>query len=119
MSFASEPPTAPGVLQHTAPRPAVFLSPHLLDEELAFHWTLSERDINCILTNHRGPENLCRLAIQLCVLRQHGQFLTTYAHIPPSILGYLCRPLDLIPLVSLSSPVRSTTETDYQRAIAA
>jgi len=44
MSFASEPPTAPGVLQHTAPRPAVFLSPHLSDEELAFHWTLSERD---------------------------------------------------------------------------
>jgi hypothetical protein len=45
------------------------------DEELAFNWTLSERDIDFILTNHRGPENLCRLAIQLCVLRQHGRFL--------------------------------------------
>jgi hypothetical protein len=119
MSLAYERPTAPGVLQHTAPRLAVFMSPHLSDEELAFNWTLSERDINFILTNHRGPENLCRLAIQLCVLRQHGQFLTTYAHIPPPILGYLCRQLDLIPLVSLPSPVRSTTETDYQRAIAA
>ena len=119
MSLAYERPTAPGVLQHTAPRLAVFMSPHLSDEELAFNWTLSERDINFILTNHRGPENLCRLAIQLCVLRQHGQFLTPYAHIPPPILGYLCRQLDLIPLVSLPSPVRSTTETDYQREIAA
>jgi TnpA family transposase len=119
MSLAYERPTAPGVLQHTAPRLAVFMSPHLSDEELAFNWTLSERDINFILTNHRGPENLCRLAIQLCVLRQHGQFLTTYAHIPPPILGYLCRQLDLIPLVSLPSPVRSTTETDSQREIAA
>ena len=84
MSLAYERPTAPGVLQHTAPRLAVFMSPHLSDEELAFNWTLSERDINFILTNHRGPENLCRLAIQLCVLRQHGQFLTTYAHIHPN-----------------------------------
>ena len=119
MSFAYEPPPAPGVLQHTAPRPAVFMPPHPSDEELAFNWTLSERDIAFILTNHRGPENLCRLAIQLCVLRQHGRFLANYAHVSPSILGYLCRQLDLIPLVSLSSPVRSSTETDYQRDIAA
>ena len=119
MSFASEPPPAPGVLQHTAPRPAVFMPPHPSDEELAFNWTLSERDIDFILTNHRGPENLCRLAIQLCVVRQHGRFLAHYTHVSPSILDYLCRQLDLIPLVSLSSPVRSSTETDYQRDIAA
>jgi Domain of unknown function (DUF4158) len=118
MSFVSEHPTAPGVLQHTAPRPAVFMPPPPSDEELAFNWTLSERDVDFILTNHRGPENLCRLAIQLCVLRQHGRFLTTYTHVSPPSLGYLCRQLDLMPLVSLSSPVRSTTETDYQRDIA-
>ena len=52
-------------------------------------------------------------------MRQHGRFLTNYAHILPPILGYLCRQLYLIPLVSLSAPVRSRTETDYQRAIAA
>lgn len=75
MSFAYEPPPASGVLQHTAPRPAVFMPPHPSDEELAFNWTLSERDIDFILTHHRGPENLCRLAVQLCVLRQHGRFL--------------------------------------------
>jgi uncharacterized protein DUF4158 len=78
---------------------------------------LSERDIPFILTNHRGPENLCRFAIQLCVLRQHGRFLANYTYVSPAILGYLCRQLDLIPLVSLSAPMRSSTETDYQREI--
>jgi hypothetical protein len=117
MSFASEPSSTSGVLQHTAPRPAVFIPSHPSDEELAFNWTLSERDIDFILTNHRGPENLCRFAIQLCVLRQHGRFLAHYTDVSPAILGYLCRQLDLIPLVSLSAPGRSSTETDYQRAI--
>jgi Domain of unknown function (DUF4158) len=117
MSFVFEHPPAPGVLQHPAPCPAVFMPPHPSDEELAFNWTLSERDIDFILTHHRGPENLCRLAVQLCVLRQHGRFLAHYTHVSPSILDYLCRQLDLIPLVSLSSPIRSSTETDYQRDI--
>ena len=119
MSLAAEPHPPTGVLQHTGPRPAALIPSHPSEEDLAFHWTLSERDIDFIVTNHRGPDNLCRLAIQLCVLRQHGRFLPTYGHVPPPILGYLCRQLDLMPLVSLSSAVRSTTETDYQREIAA
>ena len=87
MSLAYEPSSTSGVLQHPAPRPAVFIPSHPSDEELAFNWTLSERDIDFILTNHRGPENLCRLAIQLCVLRQHGRFLATYTYVSPAILG--------------------------------
>ena len=117
MSLVYEPSSTSGVLQHAAPRPAVFIPSHPSDEELAFNWTLSERDIAFILTNHRGPENLCRIAIQLCVLRQHGRFLANYTYVSPAILGYLCRQLDLMPLVSLSAPVRSSTETDYQRDI--
>ena len=77
MSATSELSEGLGVLQYTASRPAVLLSPHPSDEELAFDWTLSERDMAFILTNHRGPENLCRLAVQLCVLRKHGRFLAT------------------------------------------
>src|SRR5918992_3117176 len=111
MSFTSEPPPAPGVLQHTAPRPAVFIPSHPSDEDLAFHWTLSERDIAFILTNHRGPENLCRFAVQLCVLRQHGRFLTSYAHLAPVILEYLCRQLELPPLAALSGRARDNTES--------
>ena len=106
------------VLQYTASRPAVLMTPHPSDEELAFDWTLSERDIDFILTNHRGPENLCRLAVQLCVMRKHGQFLTTYTYVSPTVLGYLCRQLDLAPLVALSGQVRGNTESDYQRDIA-
>jgi hypothetical protein len=117
MSFASEPSSPAGVLQHTAPRPAVFIPSPPSDEALAFNWTLSERDLDFILTNHRGPENRCRFAMQLCGLRQHGRFLTNYPSVSPAILGSLCRQLDLSPLVALSAPVRRSTETDYQRAI--
>jgi hypothetical protein len=72
MSSTAELYPGAGILQHTAPRPAVLMPPHPSDEELAFDWTLSERDMAFILTNHRGPENLCRLAVQLCVLRKQG-----------------------------------------------
>ena len=99
MSLTSELDSGAGVLQYTASRPAVLTPPHPSDEELAFDWTLSERDIDFILTNHRGPENLCRLAMQLCVMRKHGRFLTTYAYVSPAILGYLCHQPDLAPLV--------------------
>jgi TnpA family transposase len=118
MSLTSELDPRAGVLQYTAPRSAVLTPPHPSDEELAFDWTLSEGDIDFILSNHRGPENLCRLAVQLCVMRKHGRFLATYTHVSPAILGYLCRQLDLAPLVDLSGPVRSHTENDYQREIA-
>ena len=87
MSLASEDHSAAGVIQHSAPRPAVLIPSHPSEEELAFNWTLSERDVDFIMTNHRGPENLCRLAIQLCVLRQHGRFLANYTHVPPPILA--------------------------------
>jgi TnpA family transposase len=90
---------------------------HPSDEELAFDWTLSERDIRLSLM-HRGQENLCRFAVQLCVLRKHGRFLTTYAHLSPVILEYLCRQLDLPPLTALAKRARDNTESDYQREIA-
>jgi TnpA family transposase len=118
MSATAELPGGPGVLQYSASRPAVLVPPHPSDEELAFDWTLSERDVAFILTNHRGPENLCRIAVQLCVLRKHGRFLANYLQVSPTVLGYLCRQLDLAPLVTLSGQVRGNTESDYQREIA-
>jgi Domain of unknown function (DUF4158) len=118
MSLTSELDSSAGVLQYTAPRPAVLMPLHPSDEELAFDWTLSERDLDFILTNHRGPENLCRLAVQLCVMRKHGRFLANYTHVSPVVLGYLCRQLDLAPLAALSGQVRGHTESDYQRDIA-
>ncbi len=117
MSSVSDLLTPPSVLRYAATGPAVPLPQHPSDEELAFDWTLSERDIRLILT-HRGQENLCRFAVQLCVLRKHGRFLTSYAHLSPMILEYLCRQLDLPPLAALSGQARENTESDYQREIA-
>ena len=118
MSSTAESPPGTGVLQHTAPRHAVLMPPHPSDEELAFDWTLSERDIAFILTKHRGAENLCRLAVQLCVLRKHGRFLGNYTHVSPAILGYLCRQLDLAPLAAFSGRGRDNTASDCQSAMA-
>jgi TnpA family transposase len=117
MSSVSEPLVPTSVLQYTALGPAVSLPPHPSDEELAFDWTLSEQDIRLILT-HRGQENLCRFAVQLCVLRKHGRFLPSYAHLSPAILEYLCRQLELPPVSALSGRARDNTESDYQREIA-
>jgi hypothetical protein len=118
MSLISNPSALASVLHHASSAMAVSLPPHPSDEALAFDWTLSGRDLEFILA-HRGPENLCRLAVQLCVLRKHGRFLTSYTYVSPGILGYLCRQLDLPPLAMLSGRGRDNTEGDYQREIAA
>ncbi len=118
MSLISNPSASASVLHHASSAMAVSLPPHPSDEELACDWTLSARDLAFILA-HRGPENLCRLAVQLCVLRKHGRFLTSYTHVSPGILGSLCRQLDQPPLATLSGRGRANTEGDYQREIAA
>jgi Domain of unknown function (DUF4158) len=117
MSLMPEPSAPASVLPYASPALSVSLPAHPSDEELAFDWTLSARDLEFILA-HRGPENLCRLAVQLCVLRKYGRFLSHYTHVSPGILGYLCRQLDLPPLSKLSGRGRDNTEGDYQREIA-
>jgi hypothetical protein len=77
------------VLRHKSATPAVLVSPKPSADELAFDWTLSEKDQRLVLT-HRGHQNLCRFAVQLCVVKKHGRFLSDYAQVPPAVLGYLC-----------------------------
>jgi Domain of unknown function (DUF4158) len=55
---------------------------------------------------HRGPENLLRFAVQLCVLKKHGRFLADYGRVPPTVLGYLCRQVELEPRVALAGRAR-------------
>jgi len=105
------------VLQHKTTAPAVTIPSAPSSEELAFDWTLSEKDKDLVL-KHRGPENLCRFAVQLCVLKNHGRFLSDYLQLPPAILGYLCQQLDIPPLARLPGRARGNTESDYQREIA-
>ena len=105
------------VLQHKTTSPAVTIPSEPSTEELAFDWTLSEKDIQLVL-KHRGVENVCRFAVQLCVLKNHGRFLSDYLQIPSVILGYLCQQLDIPPLTTLPGRARGNTESDYQREIA-
>lgn len=119
MSSANDRRAAPEpVLRHKASTPAVPLSAQPTPEELAFDWTLSPKDIRLVL-KHRGRENLLRFAVQLCVLRKHGRFLTDYTRVPPAVLGYLGRQLELVPLSTLTGRARDNTEGDYQREIVA
>lgn len=104
------------VLRYKATTPAVRLSPTPSADELAFDWTLSEPDKQLVL-KHRGRENICRFAVQLCVLKKYGRFLTDYRQAPPAVLGYLCKQLEIKPLVALTGRARGNTESGYQREI--
>lgn len=53
------------------------------------------------------------------MLKKHGRFLSDYTRVPPMVLGYLCRQLEIKPLEALTSRARDNTEGDYQREIAA
>ncbi len=114
----SNPSAAPEhVLHQRTAQPAIVLPKDPSNEELAFDWTLSPKEIAFILT-HRGDENLLRLGVQICVLRKQGRFLLDYKRVASAILGYLCQQLDLAPVAVLSGRARSETESSYQRAVA-
>ncbi len=104
------------IIIYKSNKPAIPISQISNEEDLAFDWTLSRKDIEITL-NHRGNENLCRFAIQICILRKYSRFLSDYSMIPASVLGYLCRQLDLNPMPSISGHARGNTESDYQQEI--
>ncbi|MFC1834122.1 Tn3 family transposase [Thermodesulfobacteriota bacterium] len=117
MSLENKFDPAETILRHKSLRPAVSIPQDPTEEEIAFDWTLSEEDLRVVL-KHRGNDNLCRFAVQLCVLKKHGRFLSDYSVVPPKILGYLCRQIEVEPIVSLSGHARGSTESIYQREVA-
>ena len=118
MSSASEGTFDPNdaVLKHASKSRSVTLSADPSREELALDWTLSPTDLQLALKG-RGHLNLCRFAVQLCVVRKYGRFLPHYQNVPPAVLGYLCQQLEIPPLLFLSDS-RDHTEGSYQRRIA-
>lgn len=74
------------------------------EEELARDWTLSEADRTEVL-RCRGDDNRRRFAIQLCVLRQYGTFLDSYASVPVRILNHLNRQLGLQPILRCGNQI--------------
>lgn len=118
MSSAPDSPRAPtAVLTYKATPPAISIAPQPTPDELAFDWTLSPQDLRVVLA-HRGHDNVLRFAVQLCVLKKHGRFLSDYAQVPAAVLGYLSRQLEIEPLAALTGRARDNTEGDYQREIA-
>lgn len=108
------------VIKQKSNKQAVTIPHNLSKEDLAFDWSLSKKDIELILT-HRGNENLCRFAIQLCILRKHGRFLSNYSVVPPNVLSYICQQLEIEPVTSLTGFMyvsRENTESEYQAEIA-
>ena len=86
------------------------------EEELARDWTLSEADRAEVL-RCRGDDNRRRFAIQLCVSRQYGTFLDSYAGVPVRILNHLNRQLGLQPIPALREPDRDATESGHQQRL--
>jgi len=108
------------VIKQKSNKPAVTIPHNLSKEDLAFDWSLSKKDIELVLS-HRGNENLCRFAIQLCILRKHGRFLSNYSGVPPCVLSYICQQLEIEPVTSLTGFMyvsRENTESEYQDEIA-
>jgi hypothetical protein len=86
------------------------------DEELARDWTLSEDDkaevLRCRTDRHRRS-----FAVQLCVLRIHGRFLTEFEVVGARITNHLSRQLDLPPVLFLDSPQREATDLEHEHRI--
>ena len=86
------------------------------EEELARDWTLSEADKAEVL-RCRGEGHRRSFAVQLCVLRRYGRFLTEYETIPARITNHLGRQLDLPPVLFLEPPRREATDLEHERRI--
>jgi Domain of unknown function (DUF4158) len=83
------------------------------DEELARDWTLSEADKVQVL-HCRGEAHRRSFALQLCVLRKYGRFLTEYDTVPGRIINHLGHQLGLSPVLFVDPPRREATDLDHE-----
>lgn len=86
------------------------------DEELARAWTLNDDDLAEVLSC-RGDAHRRRFAVQLCMLRRHGRFLSDYDEVPIRVLNHLSAQLNLHPILFLEPAERDGTESDQKRRI--
>ena len=116
MSTAEEILASRSILTPQQRRSPVVLSEDPADEELARDWTLSEADkaevLRCRTNRHR-----LSFAIQLCVLRAHGRFLSDYEAVGVRITNHLCRQLDLPPVLFVNPPQREATDLEHEHHI--
>ena len=74
-------------------RSALFALPQR-EADLLRHYTLSDEDLQNIGARRR-PRNKLGFALQLCVLRHPGRLLAPGEFVPPAVVGFIGRQLDL------------------------
>lgn len=85
------------------------------DEELVRHWTLTREDRVQVL-QCRGDDSRRWFAIQVCVLRRYGRFLSDEENVPPRLVAYLSHQLALAPEVVAVAP-HPNTQSEHERRI--
>ena len=86
------------------------------EEELVRDWTLSDGDRDEV-RRCRGASNRLRFALQLCVFRRYGRFLSDFATVPIRLANHLGRQLDHAPVLFMEQAVREATDLDHERRI--
>lgn len=85
----------------------------ITEDQLARDWTLSEKDIDFIVSNTRSDINQVRTAIQLCVLRKTASFAYKDSDIALKAVNYLAYQLTHPPLLNI--PDLEWSKADYSR----
>ena len=92
-------------------RSALFALPQR-EADLLRHYTLSDEDLQNIGARRR-PRNKLGFALQLCVLRHPGRLLTPGEFVPPAVVDFIGRQLDLDGDELADYAVRSETRHEH------
>ena len=92
-------------------RSALFSLPQH-ETELLRHYTLSDEDLQHIEARRR-PRNKLGFALQLCVLRYPGRLLAPGEFVPPPVVEFIGRQLDLDGYELADYAVRSETRHEH------
>ena len=82
------------------------------ETELLRHYTLSDEDLQHIEARRR-PRNKLGFALQLCVLRYPGRLLAPGELVPPAVVDFIGRQLDLDGYELADYAVRSETRHEH------
>ena len=92
-------------------RSALFSLPQR-EADLLRHYTLSDEDLQNIGARRR-PRNKLGFALQLCVLRYPGRLLALGEFVPPAVVDFIGRQLDLVGDELADYAVRSETRHEH------
>jgi len=86
------------------------------EDQLAIDWTLTEQDLEFVISNSRGATQHIKLAAQLCYLRRYGIFIGSEDSVPLDALSYLAKQFNT-PLVNIPSFSKNTYSYTWEDKI--